>query len=148
MKNKQNKQNKNKTQSAAKIYEVYKDLVSLMPVPDIVKKFSELWDCTESNIRQFYIPKAYELAEENLHKNSAKILSGQVATISRIGQVALQNGKYREALQATDQLNKLSNLYTEKIELEHKGNVINLQFAGFDLISDDNEDDTTPTNNI
>ncbi|NDW10675.1 hypothetical protein [Dysgonomonas sp. 520] len=139
------KHTKNKADTGKKIYEVYKDLVGLMPVPDIVKKYAAEWDIGESTIRAWYIPKAYELAEENLQKNTAKILSRQIATISKIGAEAIANGRYREALQATEQLNKLSNLYTEKIELEHKGNVINLQFAGFDL--SDNNDEEEPTDN-
>ena len=119
-----------------RIYQVYKDLVGMVTIADIVKKYSVEFGVSESSIRKWYIPKAYELAEENLQKNTAKVLSKQIATITKIGQEALQNGKYREALQATDQLNKLSSLYTEHIEMEHKGNVINLQFAGFDITED------------
>jgi len=126
-------------QTKKRIYEVYKDLIQMVTVPEICKKYAAEWDVSESCIRKFYLPKSYELAEENLNKNAAKILSRQVATISKIGADALANGKYREALQATDQLNKLSNLYTEKVEVEHKGNIINLQFAGFN-VADDNEE--------
>ncbi|MFV0328438.1 MAG: hypothetical protein ACK5KL_01245 [Dysgonomonas sp.] len=126
----------NKVETNKRIYEVYKDLISLMTVADIVKKYAVEFGVSESCIRKFYLPKAYELAEESLNKNAQRILSKQVATITKIGADALANGKYREALQATDQLNKLSALYTEKIEMEHKGNVINLQFAGFNVVDD------------
>ncbi|PXV58797.1 hypothetical protein CLV62_1449 [Dysgonomonas alginatilytica] len=133
----------NKTETNKRIYEIYKDLISMMTVADIVKKYSAEFGVSESTIRKFYLPKAFELADESINKSAQKILSKQIATITKIGSDALQNGKYREALQATDQLNKLSNLYTEKIELETKGNIINLQFAGFNIVDEDGE---TPDN--
>lgn len=134
----------NKTETSKRIYQVYKDLISMVTVADIVKKYSVEFGVSESCIRKFYLPKAYELADESISKSASKILSKQIATINKIGGEALTNGKYREALSATDQLNKLSGLYTEKIEMEHKGNIINLQFAGFDITEDGV--DETPDN--
>ncbi len=136
----------NKTETNKRIYSVYKDLISMMTVADIVKKYSAEFGVSESTIRKLYLPKAFELADESINKSAQKILSKQIATITKIGSDALQNGKYREALQTTDQLNKLSNLYTEKIELETKGNIINLQFAGFNIVDNEDGADETPDN--
>ena len=74
----------NKAETNKRIYSVYKDLISMVTVADIVKKYSAEFDVSESTIRKFYLPKAYELADESISKSASKILSKQIANIKKI----------------------------------------------------------------
>lgn len=134
----------NKNQSTQRVYEVYKDLVEMMTVADIKKKYSELWDCTEQNIN-WYITQAYKIFDSNMEKEFAKLANNQITRLMNIGCTALQRGDLGNALKATDMINKLSGLYTEKVEANIKADsVIQVNFGGFTIAEDNNdgEEDT------
>lgn len=130
----------NKNQSTQRVYEVYKDLVEMMTVADIKKKYSELWNCTEQNIN-WYISQAYKIFDSNMEKEFAKLANNQISRLMNIGCTALQRGDLSNALKATDMINKLSGLYTEKVEANVKADsVIQVNFGGF-TIDTNNEDE-------
>ena len=81
----------NKNQSTQRVYEVYKDLVEMMTVADIKKKYSELWNCTEQNIN-WYISQAYKIFDSNMEKEFAKLANNQISRLMNIGCTALQRG--------------------------------------------------------
>lgn len=130
----------NKNQSTQRVYEVYKDLIEMMTVADIKKKYSELWNCTEQNIN-WYISQAYKIFDSNMEKEFAKLANNQISRLMNIGCTALQRGDLSNALKATDMINKLSGLYTEKVEANIKADsVIQVNFGGF-TIDTNNEDE-------
>ena len=130
----------NKNQSTQRVYEVYKDLVEMMTVADIKKKYSELWNCTEQNIN-WYITQAYKIFDSNMEKEFAKLANNQISRLMNIGCTALQRGDLSNALKATDLINKLGGLYTEKVEANIKGDTtIQVNFGGF-TIDTNNEDE-------
>lgn len=130
----------NKNQSAQRVYEVYKDLVEMMTVADIKKKYSELWNCTEQNIN-WYITQAYKIFDSNMEKEFAKLANNQITRLMNIGCTALQRGDLSNAIKATDIINKLGGLYTEKVEANVKADsVIQVNFGGF-TIGTNNEDE-------
>lgn len=131
----------NKNQSTQRIYEVYKDLVEMMTVADIKKKYSELWNCTEQNIN-WYISQAYKIFDSNMEKEFAKLANNQITRLMNIGCTAMQRGDLSNALKATDLINKLGGLYTEKVEANVKADsIIQVNFGGF-TIDTNNEEDT------
>lgn len=133
----------NKNQSTQRVYEVYKDLVEMMTVADIKKKYSELWNCTEQNIN-WYISQAYKIFDSNMEKEFAKLANNQISRLMNIGCTALQRGDLSNALKATDLINKLGGLYTEKVEANVKADsVIQVNFGGFTIDTEDNNEDDT-----
>lgn len=123
-----------------RIYEVYKALVEMNTTADIKKTFSEKWDCSEQNI-DYYIKKAYEIFDKNMEKEFTKLATNQITRLMNIGCNAMQRGDLSNALKATDLINKLGGLYTEKIEANVKADsVIQVNFGGF-TIDNNNEED-------
>lgn len=121
-----------------RIYEVYKALVEMNTTADIKKTFSEKWDCSEQNI-DYYIKKAYEIFDTNMEKEFAKLANNQITRLMNIACAALQRGDLSNALKATDIINKLGGLYTEKVEANVKADsVIQVNFGGFTV---NNEED-------
>jgi hypothetical protein len=133
----------NKNQSTQRIYEVYKDLVEMYTVADIKKKYSELWNCSEQNIN-WYISQAYKIFDSNMEKEFAKLANNQISRLMNIGCAALQRGDLSNAIKATDIINKLGGLYTEKVEANVKADTtIQVNFGGFTVDSNnDDEEDT------
>lgn len=125
-----------------RIYEVYKALVEMNTTADIKKTFSEKWDCSEQNI-DYYIKKAYEIFDTNMEKEFAKLANNQITRLMNIACAALQRGDLSNALKATDIINKLGGLYTEKVEANVKADsVIQVNFGGFAINNEDEEDAT------
>lgn len=125
-----------------RIYEVYKALVEMNTTADIKKTFSEKWDCSEQNI-DYYIKKAYEIFDTNMEKEFAKLANNQITRLMNIACAALQRGDLSNALKATDIINKLGGLYTEKVEANIKADsVIQVNFGGFAINNEDEEDAT------
>lgn len=57
--------------------------------------------------------------------------------------IALQRGDLSNALKATDMINKLSGLYTEKVEANIKADTtIQVNFGGFTIEDNKDEEDT------
>lgn len=107
---------------------------------DIKKTFSEKWDCSEQNI-DYYIKKAYEIFDVNMEKEFAKLANNQITRLMNIGCAALQRGDLSNAIKATDIINKLGGLYTEKVEANVKADsVIQVNFGGFAINNEDEED--------
>lgn len=132
----------NKNQSTQRVYEVYKDLVEMMTVADIKKKYSELWDCSEQNIN-WYITQAYKIFDSNMEKEFAKLANNQITRLMNIGCTALQRGDLGNAIKATDMINKLGGLYTEKVEANIKADTtIQVNFGGFTIEDNKDEEDT------
>lgn len=123
-----------------RIYEVYKALVEMNTTADIKKTFSEKWDCSEQNI-DYYIKKAYEIFDANMEKEFAKLANNQITRLMNIGCAAIQRGDLSNALKATDLINKLGGLYTEKVEANIKADsIIQVNFGGFAINNEDEED--------
>lgn len=123
-----------------RIYEVYKALVEMNTTADIKKTFSEKWDCSEQNI-DYYIKKAYEIFDANMEKEFTKLATNQITRLMNIGCNAMQRGDLSNALKATDLINKLGGLYTEKVEANVKADsVIQVNFGGFAINNEDEED--------
>lgn len=123
-----------------RIYEVYKALVEMNTTADIKKTFSEKWDCSEQNI-DYYIKKAYEIFDANMEKEFAKLANNQITRLMNIACAALQRGDLSNAIKATDIINKLGGLYTEKVEANIKADsIIQVNFGGFAINNEDEED--------
>lgn len=123
-----------------RIYEVYKDMVEMYTTADIKKKYTELWDCSEQNI-DYYIREAYKIFDKNMEKEFAKLATNQITRLMNIGCNAMQRGDLSNAIKATDLINKLGGLYTEKVEANVKGDTtIKVNFGGF-TIDTNNEDE-------
>ena len=123
-----------------RIYEVYKDMVEMYTTADIKKKYTELWDCSEQNI-DYYIREAYKIFDANMEKEFAKLANNQITRLMNIGCAALQRGDLSNAIKATDIINKLGGLYTEKVEANIKADsIIQVNFGGFAINNEDEED--------
>lgn len=115
----------------------------MMTVADIKKKYSELWNCTEQNIN-WYISQAYKIFDSNMEKEFAKLANNQITRLMNIGCTALQRGDLSNAIKATDLINKLGGLYTEKVEANIKADsIIQVNFGGFTIGTEDNNEDDT-----
>ncbi len=110
------KKTKNKAEVQNRIYQVSKDLINLENTEDIKRKYSELWDCSTTNVN-WYIKKAYELIEESTQRNVDKLITRQTQTLQKIANEAMTQGDRANAIKAVDIINKLSNLYVEKQEV-------------------------------
>lgn len=110
------KKTKNKAEVQNRIYQVSKDLINLENTEDIKRKYSELWDCSTTNVN-WYIKKAYELIEESTQRNVDKLITRQTQTLQKIANEAMTQGDRVNAIKAVDIINKLSNLYVEKQEI-------------------------------
>lgn len=124
------KKTKNKAEVTDRIYQVSKDLIQLHNTEDIKRKYSELWDCSHTNVN-WYINKAYELIEASTQRNVDKLITRQTQTLQKIASEAMTSGDRANAIKAVDLINKLSNLYIEKQEVTVNTDApISISFGG------------------
>ena len=75
-----------------------------------------------------------------MEKEFAKLANNQITRLMNIACAALQRGDLSNAIKATDLINKLGGLYTEKVEANVKGDTtIQVNFGGF-TIDNNNEE--------
>lgn len=93
----------------------------------IAEECADRWGVT---IRCMYnwIQIAIESLTEDNEEFKQKIMDIQFERLSFISEAAVQNGDYATALKCYDQINKMMGLYTEKKEVEVKGNTIKFEF--------------------
>lgn len=106
----------NKAEVNDRIYNVSKDLIDMINCEDIRRKYTAEWNCTATNVN-WYIKKAYELIEASTQKNVDRLIARQTATLEKIANSAMSNNDRANAIKAVDIINKLSNLYVDKQEI-------------------------------
>lgn len=129
----------NKAEVNNRIYQVSKDLIDMVNCEDIRRKYTVEWDCTATNVN-WYIKKAYELIEASTQKNVDRLIARQTATLEKIANSAMTNNDRANAIKAVDCINRLSNLYVDRQEINVTTDApITVSFGG--LTPADNDED-------
>jgi hypothetical protein len=126
-------------------YQVYKDLVELRSVHDIVSQYSKEWGVTDKNIYR-YVNAAYEIFDNQMEKIFNNIANQQIIRLMNVGAKALQDNKLDVVLKSLDLINKTAGVYSENLKIDanvHADGVIQVNFAGIDLTPKDEIDEKT-----
>jgi hypothetical protein len=137
--NKNEKLKSDKNLYLTRTYQVYKDLVELRSVNDIVKQYSSEWGVSDKNIYR-YVTSAYEIFDNAMSREFDKLANKQIIRILNVGKIALQEGKLDTVLKSLDLINKTSGIYTDNLKIDanvHADGVIKVTFAGIDLTPED-----------
>ncbi|KAA6337280.1 hypothetical protein EZS27_014618 [termite gut metagenome] len=126
-----------KNVSVQRLYSVYHDLVEMQSVAQIIQKYTKEWGVSKQAVSKI-INQAYGIFDKNMEQEFERLASNQLTRVMNIGAKALQEGKLDTALKASDIINKLAGLYTEKVEANvTSDSVIHVSFSGISISDED-----------
>lgn len=131
-----------KNVAVTRTYQIYKDLVELRSVHDIVKEYSKSWGISEKMCYK-YVNNAYEIFDIQMEKIFNNLANQQIIRLMNVGARALQDNKLDIVLKSLDLINKTSGIYTDNLKIDanvHADGVIQVNFAGIDLIPKSEEE--------